>query len=156
MGLVVILVSIAAWLLTGGLEIRMPGIGEVIITPETIAIPHIGHFNLLLNLDWQPFVINLFVLDNWHLLWFLFVVVTIMVLPGRIKRKAFIAPSVLVLTGFLTLGFIFFFTSASAWASDSTAVNRLLMQMVPVVVFYILVIVHDGLLGPDPHEATRV
>jgi hypothetical protein len=54
------------------------------------------------------------------------------------------------------LGFIFFFTSASAWASDSTAVNRLLMQMVPVVVFYILVIVHDGLLGPDPHEATRV
>jgi hypothetical protein len=156
MGMLVILVGIAVWLLSGGLEIHMPGVGEVIITPETIAIPHIGRFNLLFNVDWQPFVINLFVFDNWHLLWFLFVVVALLALPARVKRKSLIAPSVFVLTGFIALGFVFFFTSAATWASDSTAINRLLMHMVPVVVFYILVIVHDGLLELGSPEATRV
>lgn len=90
---------------------------------------------------WQPLLQNYFILDNWHLLAYVFIAVVIVSLrllfPANLQ-----AMTVLLLTGFAFLGVVFFFTMAEAWVSDFTTVNRATLHIVPALVFYLLLLSH--------------
>lgn len=131
------------WWLTGGFTLQIPQLGMVVLTPELIQIPFIGRFELTVEIDWQPFIANFLVLGNWHLLWFLAIAIVIIASPRIIKQRPLLAGGVLILSGFLMLSVLFFFTSAASWATDYTALNRLFMHMVPLLMFYLLTLIHD-------------
>ena len=101
---------------------------------------------------WAPLLQNYFVLDNWHLFWFVFaglVLLSFKSLFGQILR----AKTVLMLTGLTFLGVVFFFTMAEAWVTDFTTVNRATLHIVPALMFYTLLLAqryfHDTALGQE-------
>lgn len=84
---------------------------------------------------WESLWQSLFVLDNWHLLWYL-VIATSAFVVHRLLSPAVMHMTVLLIAAFSFLGVVFFFTQAGAWADDFTTLNRALLHMVPMLLFY--------------------
>jgi hypothetical protein len=78
---------------------------------------------------------SLFLLPNWSLLWYL-------LLPlvawrwRQLQRPDAAMLGLLLAYGMLFLFVLFFFTDASRWAEDLTSLNRLLMHLVPLLLFW--------------------
>ena len=85
---------------------------------------------------------HLWLADSWHLLWYLLPAALVLaLLPGSHTRPAARVLG-LMLAGLLASQlFLFGATSAGAWAEDGTAVNRLLLQVSPLLVFALAVLV---------------
>lgn len=87
----------------------------------------------------QPLYEHLFVMDNWHLLWYAIVVV--IVVNVRAIAGNLLAPmsiTMLAAAGFVVV--VFYFTNASTGVRDETLTNRMLLQVVPALVFYVALI----------------
>lgn len=117
------------------ISLPVPTLGWVEITHERIIVPALGEYGLQFHGDALLSVLNaLFVQPNWHLLWWL--------APGialwrwRVLRAdehlRHLGAFVLIAFGFLL--FLFVCTDASRWAESYTAVNRLILQLVPATV----------------------
>ena len=91
---------------------------------------------------WDSLRENLLILDNWHLLWYLLLAAMVLSLP-RLFFDGLRGMTVLVLTGVSFLGVVFFFTHAQAWAEDFTTLNRALLHMAPMLVFYVMVLFRE-------------
>jgi hypothetical protein len=104
---------------------------------------------------WEPIRQNLLVMDNWHLLWYGVLAALVLSLP-RLLSPALRGMTVLVLGAFSFLAVVFFFTQANAWTEDYTTLNRALLHMVPMLVFYVTVLFRDAVRMPaflaSPHE----
>lgn len=105
-----------------------------------------GGFNLLgysLKLAftpvWGPLWDNLVIVDNWHLLFYLFAAVLLLSLP-RLFAPAYRAMTVVVGAALAFVLFIFFFTHISTWVEDYSTVNRALLHLVPMLLFYVMVL----------------
>ena len=119
----------------GCLALPLFGLGWVDIELTRITVPYIG----MLNVGWHGSALggvfaSLFAQPNWHLLWWL--VPTLVALRWRALNRQ---PALRALGGFLLLGFgfllfLFLFTDAARWAESYTAVNRLVMHLVPATV----------------------
>ncbi len=96
---------------------------------------------------WLPLWQNLFILDNWHLLWYFLFAAMALALP-KLLLPRLRGITTLVFTGFAFLGVAFFFTQAQAWAEDFTTVNRALLHMAPVLMFYIVVLWREAAWRP--------
>jgi hypothetical protein len=97
------------------------------------------HVHLRFAADWHPFWQNMMVMDNWHLLWYLVVAALVLSFP-RLLAPSFRSMTVLLLTAVAFLAVVFFFTHVQAWAEDYTTINRALMHIVPMLLFYVLVL----------------
>jgi hypothetical protein len=90
----------------------------------------------------RPVYAHLFEMDNWHLLWYAFV--ALVVLNYRLlTARRLLATGVTVLSG---LGFIFvvyFFSTAAEGIRDDSLTNRLPLQLVPALVFYLALILDE-------------
>lgn len=135
--------SIAAWYVLGGFTIGIPGLEDIHLTPELIQIPYLGRFTLSFSLNWDPFIQNLFMLANWHLVWYLATVVIIFSIPRIAADRLLLSCSALVFAGLGMLFVLFFMTQARLWAEDYTSINRLFLHMLPVLLFYILILVNS-------------
>ncbi len=98
-----------------------------------------------------PLMQHLFIMDNWHLLWLAAAVVVV-----RRYRRLW-APDLASMTATMSgaLGFVFivyFFSSAAGGVDDETLVNRLLLHMVPALVFYLALLLHDPPRLSGQHE----
>lgn len=120
----------------GGLSLPLPGLGWVRIAWGEIVVPGIG----TLALHWRPVlgpVLDaLFLRDNWSLLWYL---APLVLWTGR---RALVQPSLGALGWFFAFAVafqcvLFFFTDASQWAQNLTSLNRIVLQMVPALVFWL-------------------
>jgi hypothetical protein len=130
------------WYRLGGFTLNLPGLDGVLqVTPEEIYLPHFIRFQLQFNHSGKAFINNLFVMDNWHLLWYLSVSLFVFYGSKILVNKLLLTGSVLVLTDFFILFVLFFLTDASQWAQDSTSINRILLQMVPTLLFYLLILI---------------
>lgn len=100
---------------------------------------------------WGALWDNLFVRDNWHLLFYLLPLAVVLNLH-RLPDTPWRGMTAVVLAGFTFLFVVFFFTHVSAWVEDYTVVNRALLHMVPMLLFYIAVLLHDlpGRAAPLP------
>ena len=143
----------------------MPRIGLVgtaaVIAIGTLALFAVGEqniqllgysLNLRFTADWGPFWDNMMVMDNWHLLWFM-AVGALVVSRRKLLTPAYLSMTVLLVSALTFLAVVFFFTQAQAWAKDFTTLNRALLHMAPMLMFYLMVL----LLPPLPKgEASLV
>ena len=105
-----------------------------------------GGFNLLgyslkfaFTPVWGPLWDNLVIVDNWHLLFYLFAAVLLLSLP-RLFAPAYRAMTVVVGAALVFVLMVFFFTHVSAWVEDYSTVNRALLHLVPMLLFYVMVL----------------
>ncbi|MCR4298765.1 MAG: hypothetical protein NUV75_08460, partial [Gallionella sp.] len=80
--------------------------------------------------------------DNWHLLFYLAVVTLLLSLP-RLLASAYRAMTVAVGTALVFILTIFFFTQTSIWVEDYTVINRALLHLVPMLMFYVMVLLWE-------------
>jgi hypothetical protein len=86
---------------------------------------------------------HLFVMDNWHLLWY--AIVAVVVVHVRTLFGSRLAPmTVTMLAAVAFVGVVFFFSSASGGVRDESITNRLVMHAVPAFVFYIALILRSS------------
>jgi hypothetical protein len=127
-------VLVTMLVLSTGIMLPLPGLGWLELRWGEVVVPGVGTLELYWRPVWREVLGALFLLPNWHLLWYAFPVV---MLFGW--RRLRLAADARVLGWFLlyALGFLaglFFLTDASRWAENLTSVNRVLLQVVPIVV----------------------
>ena len=105
------------------------------------------HVHLRFAADWHPFWQNMMVMDNWHLLWYLVAAALFLSFP-RLLAPAFRSMTVLLLTAVSFLAVVFFFTHVQAWAEDYTTINRALLHIVPMLLFYVMVLFREAVSLP--------
>ena len=88
---------------------------------------------------WLPLWDNLAILDNWHLLFYLVVAALLLSLP-RLLAPAYRAMTVAAGSALAFVLIIFFFTHVSAWVEDYTVINRAILHLVPMLLFYVMVL----------------
>jgi hypothetical protein len=121
LGVVALLgVAMLAYLLLGPGEVRV--LGYALRTEFTnVSRPMFEHF---------------FEMDNWHLLWYLALVV--IALRWRALFSIAVAPMTVTMLGAFAFVFVvFFYSSAAFGVADETLVNRLPLHMVPALAFYL-------------------
>jgi len=90
---------------------------------------------------WQALADSLFLLGNWHLLWYVAIVVAIA--AWRDVRSPVLAPLAAVLAaGLVFLLVAFSFTNARNWVTEQTTVNRAVLHIAPLVLVFALLAVH--------------
>lgn len=132
-----LLVLLAVGLAAGGFALPLPGLGLVHVSLDQVVVPEMSPFAL----DWHPVLPPLarvlWVLPNWHLLFYL-----APLLVAWRWRAAWALPGVnllglCLLGGALFLLFLFTCTGAAVWAANYTSSARLLLQWAPALVFYL-------------------
>ena len=139
-GLIVLLLIV--WLWSGGFSMSLPWVGRVDLTTELISFPYIGRFEFALNVNWWPFVHNFFILDNWHLFWYLAIAVIVFSVPRIVSDRLILTCAVPLLVWLLLLFTLFCLTQAQEWAAKYTSINRLFLHIVPALLFYLLILVN--------------
>ena len=87
----------------------------------------------------RPLLEHFFEMDNWHLLWYL--ALAVVALRARLLLSAAMAPMTVTMAGAFGFVFIvFFFSSAAGGVADETLVNRLPLQLVPALAFYLVLL----------------
>lgn len=132
--------SMLIWYWSGGFSLHLPGIGSLTLTPALIEIPRLGHFNLGYKANWGALADNLFVFSSWHLLWYLLPVLVLCSLPRIVADRVLLLCTVQVASGFFMLFVLFFMTGAGLWAEQYSSINRLLLHMTPLLLFYALML----------------
>ena len=128
---------IAIWYLFGGISI-----GGLKITPEVIAVPWIGEFQLQFVNTTDAWLETFFVSNNWYFLWYLLLIVVIF--SGKIKdRKLLALPGLLLVFSTIFLFVLFYMTQASVFANDFTSSNRVILQILPIYIYFIAIIISE-------------
>jgi len=124
--------------LVGGFEVTLPSLGQLIVTPDIIQVPGLGRHQLGFHAVWPSFADNLFLLDNWHLLWYLIPMALLLLTGGTWHKSHWRAVHVLIASELLLVFAIFFLTEAYLWAQQYTSINRVLLHAVPIILFYVM------------------
>jgi hypothetical protein len=131
-GVVAVLMAL---LVASRIDLPVPGLGWVEITHSRIVVPALGEYAVHFNADALLSLLNsLFVQPNWHLLWWLAPGIAVWRWHALREDAALRHLGAFVLIGFAFLFFLFTCTDASRWAESYTAVNRLILQLVPATV----------------------
>jgi hypothetical protein len=131
-GVVAVLMAL---LVASRIDLPVPGLGWVEITHSRILVPALGEYAVHFNADALLSLLNsLFVQPNWHLLWWLAPGIAAWRWRALREDAALRHLGAFVLIGFAFLFFLFTCTDASRWAESYTAVNRLILQLVPATV----------------------
>lgn len=141
--------SLLAVVASVGLALPLPGLGWLELRWGEAIVPAVGTLQLYWRPVWREVLGALFLLPNWHLLWYALPVVMLFGWQ-RLRRSA----DARALGWFLlyALGFLaglFFLTDASHWAENLTSVNRVLLQVVPVVVVFAALAFRADRAPPD-------
>lgn len=137
----------------GGVYLQIAGVGELAIGPKGVTLPQLGTFPLSYRSEWGPLLRNLFVLGNWNLLWYLWVGIGVLLVVRRPRVAGLLPACLLIGTSSTVLFAIFFLSPAAQWARDYTAINRLLLQVVPLYSFIAQIWLHALVTGP--HAKSR-
>jgi hypothetical protein len=95
----------------------------------------------------EPILKNVFVMDNWHMFWYLFIALWLFALT-RLFSAPLRVMTILVLTDFYFLAIVFFFSKAHVWVADFSTLNRALLHIVPMLMFYMMVLYREGIVWP--------
>ncbi|MDQ2962231.1 MAG: hypothetical protein M3R31_03585 [Pseudomonadota bacterium] len=89
-----------------------------------------------------PVYQHLFVMDNWHLLWY--ATIALIAFNGRFLLGATLAPMTLTMlaaTGLVVV--VFFFSSAWGGVDEENLLNRFLLHAVPALAYYLALILRE-------------
>lgn len=133
-------ILIVAWWWVGGVVFTVSGLGEFRLTPELIQVPYLGRFALGYRGSWNPVLKNFFVLASWHLFWYLALVAIVAAVPGMWRERWRRIMAVFIGSCLLMLFVLFFMTDAQRWAEQYTSINRVFLQFVPALLFWVLTV----------------
>ena len=86
-----------------------------------------------------PIYQHMFVMDNWHLLWY--AAIAVIAFNWRRLLQTNIAPAtVTILAGVALVVVVFFYSSAAGGVDEESLLNRFLLQLVPALSFYLALI----------------
>ena len=119
----------------GKFTLPLPGLGWVHIGATAIDIPMIAR----LAIGWhgaafKGVLYSLFAQPNWHLLWWLAPLLVVWRRGELRVHESLRLLGLLLLLGWGFLLFLFLFTDAARWAESFTAINRLVMHIVPATI----------------------
>jgi hypothetical protein len=89
-----------------------------------------------------PVFQHLFVMDNWHLLWY--AAIALIAFNGRLLLGTALAPmtmTMLAATGVVLV--VFFFSAAAGGVDEENLLNRFLLHAVPALGFYLVLILRE-------------
>ena len=144
-----------------GLKLPVPGLGWVAIGRHSLDVPVIGHLSIAWHGAAFAGVLNsLFVQPNWHLLWWLAPVIVAWRWRELLAQESARQLGSLLLAGIAFLLFLFVFTDAANWAESYTAINRLLMHIVPALITFLMLLLREvawrrGFPGTKPLPVPR-
>jgi hypothetical protein len=127
-----------------GLKLPLPGLGWVGFSHGYVSVPVIGQLHIAWHGAAFMGVLNsLFVQPNWHLLWW--IAPLIVAWRWRALRAADVTRQLgaFLLAALAFLTFLFVFTDAASFAESYTAINRLLMHIVPALVTFLMLLLRD-------------
>lgn len=109
--------------------------------PAEIRIMRFTLYTRPANVTLQLFQ-HLFVMDNWHLLWYAAIV--LIAVNARLLFGPMLAPmtvTMLAAVGFVVV--VFFFSNAAGGVDEESLLNRFLLDAVPALVFYLVLILRE-------------
>ena len=90
---------------------------------------------------WEPLWQNYYEFANWHLLWYL--LPALMLCSYRhLRSPTLIVGTLTVASGLGFLFVVFSFSNAADWVVDYSTVNRATLHFAPLLVFYVLALLH--------------
>ena len=117
------------------------GFGGALVALLVLAQTSTTIFNYRLHLEFDPVWAalgeSLFLLGNWHLLWYAALAIAVL------ARREIAAPALLPLTFMIAGGMLFLFvalafTNARAWVTDQSTVNRATLHFAPLLVVFVM------------------
>jgi uncharacterized membrane protein YiaA len=143
-----VIIGLSVVYLLSPLELSLPEIGQLIIRNDLLQLPGISPLPLKQNnINWQ-LIRHLFMLNNWNLLW-LIIISTLFIGIWYIRNKAeLIAAYLIIGANIAFLSFMFGYTEFGKWAENATILNRLILHLVPGIIF-MCIIIEDYFLGLD-------
>ena len=147
------LLALVVGLLLGGLPIPAPGLGTVWLRWGQITVPGIGDIDLALHPVLPEVFASLFLLPNFHLLWWLLPIGALIAWRQCCFDRGARGLGLLLLFGLCFVGFLFFFTDAAAWAKNLTSLNRIVLQLVPVAILFLVALFSAAGQEPDDRAA---
>jgi hypothetical protein len=141
--LVAAFVAITGVLLLGGIDVTVPGIGQIRLAPEGITLPYLGSQSWQFTNISPRLLDSLFLSPNWHLFWY---AATGLVISGIFtKRLRFdLAGPLLFVTGTVgTFVLIFYFIPRySNEALSLITLNRAILHLVPTLFVFLVWWIH--------------
>jgi hypothetical protein len=124
------------------------GVATALLALAVLAQTHPVVLGYRLHLDfapaWAALVDSLFLLGNWHLLWY--AVIAAAIVGWQVGRSpAYASLSATVASGLAFLIITFAFTNAREWVADQTTINRAVLHVAPLALVWTIVVV-DGWL----------
>lgn len=137
------------------IALPVPALGWVEISHSRIVVPALGTYGMHFDAGALASLLNsLFVQPNWHLLWWLAPGIALWRWRALRDDAALRHLGAFVMLGFVFLFFLFTCTDASRWAESYTAVNRLILQLVPATVTVLAMMCREqGSDGTRPSPA---
>lgn len=129
----------------GNLALPLVTLGWTHVEAGAVEVPVIGR----LSLGWHGAafhgVLNaLFAQRNWNLLWWLAPVIVALRWRDLRAHESLRLLGLFLLAGFGFLLFLFLFTDAARWAESYTAINRLIMHLVPATITLLALLFRDA------------
>ena len=145
--MITISVLIVLLLLAGGIHLSLP-FGDLIISHERITLFNLFDMKLAFVDISDALLVSFFWQNNWSLLWLglPFLLYTFFNTQHSLASQVSHIFLILALACFM---FLFFFTEASQWAQDLTAINRVVLQLTPCYVFLLFKML-SSLVIPKP------
>jgi hypothetical protein len=135
----------------GHIKLPLFGLGWVSIGWHSIEVPVIGTLSIAFHAKALGGAFSsLFLQPSWNLLWWLVPVVIVWRHREFRTNRALSCLGALLTGGFAFLAFLFLFTDAAQWAESYTAINRLVMHLVPAVVTLLALLLRDVPLHREP------
>jgi hypothetical protein len=124
-----------------GVRVALAGFAAIAILLVALARFKLRLFNYQFDLNYAPawgdLAESYFLLGNWHLLWYGAIAAAL--LAFRQLLSPALAPLTMVVgAGLVFLFFVFGFTTASAYISDQTTVNRATLHLAPLIVVFMV------------------
>ena len=101
----------------------------------------------------EYFYQKMFFYGNWNIAWFALVVIAILSF-NRLKSVRAFYGLVYIIVFLTMIAFMYYLTENYTWLLDGTTLNRNILLIMPLVIYFIAVNL-PGLLAPPPAPAPR-
>lgn len=151
---VLLIGTLAAWLF-GIHAIELPLLGTLGVVDGDLHLPLAGNFALERHALLDDYFDHFFVKGGWNLLW-LMVLMALCALPLLPRSRVRRAVSSFFIVSIVAQLLLFQITDLGVWVESGTVVNRLPLHMTPALIFALLMVVHEFMLGVRKHEQPRI
>jgi hypothetical protein len=146
-----IITAVGVGILAYGVEVSLGEIGNLKLSLSRFTIPYIGSFSFNYHPVHDAVLTTLYLMFNWHLLWYLFAGA----IMYSILRRQFLNLPIALLTNLgvalLFILFVYYFTGRYKFAEDYTQINRALIYLSPLIVMFLF---QSSLTGGRPASPT--